>query len=222
MRAWSVCLTILAVSTCALGAASTYWVEYDPGAGLFPEQAGWTRYTSGGGDVRYFEDGALVLDGQPGTHDAYAWYRPGELDPAPGEIFVAQWTLCVSQIDPPYPLDPSVVIYSDSQRGIAFDFGYDNVRVDPGETIPFEPGVFHEYEVRSATMLSFDVYIDGLLVYSAGSFPTVGDSLVGWGDMSRQAGSQSRWSTFSFGVIPEPCSAWPVLVVCLMRLRPRG
>jgi hypothetical protein len=101
MRRTSVLFMLFALGSCLAG-ATPYWVEYAPAGGTDPESEGWTRYTSGGGDVRYFENGAFVLDGQAGTHDAYAWTRPlGQLDPGPDELFVARWRLCVSQIDPP-------------------------------------------------------------------------------------------------------------------------
>ena len=214
-------VVLLCLGATAVGLAEQYWVEYNAAHGNFPETEGWTRYTSGGGDTRYFDAGALVLEGQPGTHDAYAWFRPGELDPGPGEVFVARWRVCVSHIEPPYPLDPSVIIYSDQQRGIGFIFGYDRVRMDDGYYLPIVPGVFHEYELRSASMMTWDFYVDGVLAYSGESWASVSSSLVGWGDSSHQAGSVSRWAWFDFGVIPEPCSVWLVVVATLVRLRPR-
>lgn len=202
--------------------ATPYWVEYAPASGNFPEAEGWTRYTSGGGDVRYFEDGAFVLDGQAGTHDAYAWSRPpGQLDPGPDELFVARWRLCVSEIDPPYPLDPTVDIYSDAHTGLPLTFGYDRVLVK-SHYIVYEPGVFHDYEVRSPDMFTYDLYIDDVLVDSGTFYASVGPALVSWGDGGLNAGSLSRWASFSFGVVPEPRSVWLVLLASLVRPKPRG
>jgi hypothetical protein len=221
LRAW---LNLTTVALLLAGAAwgTPYWVEYSAANGNFPETEGWTRYTTGGGDARYFEDGALVLDGQPGTHDAYAWYRPGELDPGPQELFVARWRLCVSQVDPPYPLDPIVGVNSDEQRGIHLYFGYESIQAGGDIIATFEAGVFHDYELRSPNMLTHDLYIDYVLAYSGESYAAVGPSFVAWGDGGLHAGSSSRWAGFSFGVIPEPCSVWLLLGASLLRLKPRG
>jgi hypothetical protein len=206
----------------SLAGATPYWVEYAPAGGNYPEFEGWTRYTSGGGDVRFFEDGVLVLDGQAGTHDAYSWSRPpGQLDPGPGELFIARWRLCVSHIDPPYPLDPVVGIHSDTRTGLPLDFGYDRVAVK-NHYIAYAPGVFHDYEVRSPDMRTYYFYIDDVLVDSGAFYADVGPALVAWGDGGMNAGSLSRWACFSFGVVPEPCTAWLVLGAFLVRLKPRG
>jgi hypothetical protein len=215
--------TLLAVVAGVASAQGTpYWIEYNGANGNFPEAEGWTRYASSPGDQRYFEDGALVLDGHEGTYDSYGWLRPGQLDPDPQEIFLARWRLCVSQIDPPYPLDPMVGVNSDVHTGLLFAFGYDRLQVEGEIVATFEPGVFHDYEVRSPDMLTYDLYIDNVLAHSGEFYATVGPSLVGWGDGEQFAGSLSRWAGFSFGVIPEPCSVWLVMAATLMRLKPRG
>jgi hypothetical protein len=208
-----------------MAGATPYWIEYSASSGNFPEdpQEGWTRYTWGGGDLRYFEDGALVLDaqGDPNKSDTYAWFRPGQLDPGPQEVFLAQWRLCVSQVTIG-PFDPAVAVYSDAHTGLLLAFGYDSV-AEPGQVIgTFEGGVFHDYEVRSPDMLSYDFYIDAVLVHSGQFYPIVSSSLVDWGDGAIPTASLSRWASFGLGVIPEPCSVWLVLAASLMRLKPRA
>jgi hypothetical protein len=219
LRAFTL-LAVLAGVASAL--AAPYWIEYNAANGNFPEAEGWTRYASSPADQRYFEDGVLVLDGHAGTYDSYGWSRPGQLDPDPQEIFLARWRLCVSQIDAPYPFDPAVGVYSDAHTGLLLFFGYDSIEAGGYVIATFEPGVFHDYELRSPNMLTYDLYIDNALAHSGEFYATVGPSLVGWGDGGQYAGSLSRWAGFSFGVIPEPCSVWLVLAASLMRLKPRG
>jgi hypothetical protein len=204
--------------------ASPYWIEYDPASGSFPEEVAWTRYALGGGAQRYFEDAALVLDdaGSTTVTDAYAWFRPGELDPGPQEVFSAQWRLCVDQLDGPF--DPVVGIYSDDRRAVEIDLSWDSIHI-PGEgfVATFEPGLFHEFEVRSADMLAYDLYLDGTLTYS-GFFspPALNASLVAWGDAVLGAASVTHWDYFKVSVTPEPCTVWLVLPAFLVRLKPRG
>jgi hypothetical protein len=216
---------VVAVAACSAAWATPYYVEYQGSSGNFPEAEGWTRYVWGGGDLRYFQDGALVLDAQgvPNTSDSYAWFRPGQLDPGPLEVFVAQWRLRVDSLEVG-TLDPTVGVYSDERRFVQLEFSLDGVHVfGEGLVANFAPGVFHDFELRSSSMLTYDLYVDGLLAYSGDfSAPALNASFVVWGDGAIPDASVSSWSSFGFGVIPEPCSAWLLLIASLVRLKPRG
>jgi len=61
MVGWVLGLAATLVGAPRLG--DQFWVEYEPPNGYFPEDVGWTRYTSYGGDQRALEDGWLVMDG---------------------------------------------------------------------------------------------------------------------------------------------------------------
>jgi len=151
--------------------AEQYWVEYDPSAGLFPEEVGWTRIVYGGGAERYFEDGALVLDGMASTQiaDVYQMCRPGMLDPGAGELFMARWTLRVDELVG-YG-DAVVVINADDARGGCMMFHEGLVRslLEPGLHAFFEPHQYHDFELRSSDMETYQLLIDGVAAL-AGSF----------------------------------------------------
>ena len=70
----------------------------------------------------------------------------------------------------------------------------------------FEPGMFHEFEMRSGDMRSYELYIDGELaiegVFSESSFP----ACAGFGDVV-SSWSLAEWDYFRFGVVPEPNTA---------------
>ena len=212
-RAW---LNSIAAALLFAGTAwgTPYWVEYNAANGNFPEAEGWTRYTLGGGAMRYFEDGALVLDDQGAPlDDMYGWSQPGALDPASGQIFVAQWRLCTSQLDGLW--DSTVAVFSDQRRGAAFDFGWDSVHVPGAGTVAtFEPATFHDFEFRSVDMLTYDLYVDSVHAYSGSFWSSVTGSLVGWGDSTQGVASVTRWEFCRFGVVPEPHVA--LLVVWLV------
>ncbi len=207
----------------AVGLGEPYWVSYEANAG-FPEDEGWTRYTSGGGAQRWFEDGALVIDtlANPGISEAYGWWRPGALDPDPGQYFVAAWRLCLSQLQG--TIGASVGIYSDQRRAAAFDIEWDGVHVGGvGTVATFEPGVFHDFEFRSPDLLTYyALYVDGVLVYTGAFWTSVSASLVHWGESTQGEISLTHWDYVRFGVVPEPLAFWLVLSGSLVILKPRG
>ncbi len=204
----------------AVGLADQYWVSYEA-ENTFPEDEGWNRLTFYGGAQRWLEDGALVIDSRDSImiSDSYNQSRPGNLDPDLGEVFVMQWRLRIDSVGGPW--DPSVGVFSDGQRAVTLDFAIDRVRAfgGAGWIASFEPGVFHEYEIRSADMLSYDFYVDQTRMYT-GEFwgPTVDSSFVDWGDGTQGGTSLACWDYFRFGVVaPEPFTVWPAVVLCLGR-----
>ncbi len=206
----------------AIGLGDQYWVSYEAD-GTYPEDAGWTRYALGGGAQRWFEDGALVIDSlaDPGITEVYAWSRPGNLDPARGQVFTAQWRLCISDIAGLW--GPTVGVYSDQQKAVFLQFEWDGVHIGGvGTVATFEPGVFHDFELRSADMLTYDLYIDNVLAYSGSFWSSVTASLVSWGENSLGFGSVARWDSFRFGVVvPEPCGVWLASLASLAVLKAR-
>ncbi len=207
--------------------AEQYWIEYDPSAGLFPEEVGWTRITHDGGALRYFEDGALVINDPPGTQvvDISEWYRPGALDPAQGERFIAQWQVRIDEVLG-YS-NPAVAVYSDDGWQVVLVFSEEAVMslCEPGASAPVEPGIFHQFQLQSDDMRSYQLLMDGQQVL-AGSFqPGVSVSLVGWGAGAQGGAGLSRWGWFCFGVVPEPSGlvllASTGLLVFVVRARRR-
>jgi hypothetical protein len=185
-------------------------VEYQGSSGIFPEDCGWDRLTFDGGAQRWFEDGCLVLDSRASIEivDSYSMQRPGQLDPAaPGEWFFMSWRMRTDELQGPW--DATVGVLSDERRGVFLDFSLDGIHI-PGQgfVATFEPGVFHDFELRSSDMLTFTLYIDAIAAYE-GNFtdPLVTASTVAWGDDTQGGASLTHWERFSFGVVPEPQSA---------------
>jgi hypothetical protein len=220
-------LTLALVVASAPASAAPYWISWV--GDDWPENQGWTRDILGSGDVRTLADGALTLDGLdtgPGfVWDAYEWFRPGAMDPGPGETFVMQWRLRVDAVTQGN-WDPVVWVYSDNSRALHLEFAVSelhSVYEGPGARVAFSPGVFHEYEVRSTDMGSYELFIDGDL-RRVGSFGhAVTPSWVGWGDGAGGTRSLSLWDTFSYGVVAEPSCLWllalGVPAACVRRLR---
>jgi hypothetical protein len=106
--------------------------------------------------------------------------------------------------------DSAVGVFSDDRRLVSLSFEWDGV-LDPWEghvVATFEPGVFHDFELRSFDMVTYNLYVDGTLAHT-GYFtdPLLTASKVFWGDEVQGAASLTRWDRFSFGVFPEPTSA---------------
>ena len=125
------CFICSALGALALPAgAEPYWIAYE--GNDFPENEGWDRiygdeYGPGhGGAERWIEDGVFVLDGRrhPSIVDFYEIRR--EVDPSPGETFIMQWRVRVSDM-PDDEYDPGVVVFSDEDRAAAFSYTNDMV-----------------------------------------------------------------------------------------------
>lgn len=223
---YRVCAALCALLTSVVVRATPYWVEYDASSGAWPELENWTRVVYGGGAERWFEDDTLVIDSRASMEieDSYAMERPGQLDPSNAdEWFVMTWRLRIDELEGLW--DPRVSVFSDERRAVFLDFSLDGVHV-PGEgfVATFEPGVFHDFEFRSASMLTYDLYIDNSMAYS-GSFtvPLLTRSRVAWGDGTSGGASLSRWEGFAFGVVPEPKSALVgVALLAVARAAGRG
>jgi hypothetical protein len=215
MRVWPtflmVVVWVLLLLPAGAARASPYWIAYE--GNDFPENEGWLRWTAGGGGHRSIEDGWFVLDTRASIsiYDYYEIRLNGTLDPGPGETFVMQWRLLVED---DAGRDVCIVLYSDDKWGVGFHFGRDRlwstfeVNVNHG----FEPGVAHDYELRSTDMRQYDLYLDSQLALKGSFWLSLVPSRVAWGDGTQGAASLSRWDHVRFGVVPEPTAG--IVSVC--------
>ena len=201
--------------------AEPYWISYE--GNDLPENEGWTRYWGnndgeyqGGGAVRTIEDGVLTMDSR---HDEWLWdfnfiERPGQMDPGPGETFVMEWRLKVEEAVG-YRGDPLINVASDECRTVGYVFREDQIwcYFEDYTIIPIAPGVYHNYRFVSSDMLSYDLYIDDVLVHEGTWWQGVRDSRIGWGSDVRPATSLAQWDYVRFGVVPEPNTVFLILVV---------
>jgi len=82
--------------------AEPYWYAYE--GNDLPENEGWQRFWGnddgpfeGDGAIRTVENGILTMDSMYSqrVYDYACHYLYGELDPDPGELFVAEWRVYV-------------------------------------------------------------------------------------------------------------------------------
>lgn len=202
--------------------ADEYWITYE--GNDLPENEGWDRrwgnYNGsfqGEGAFRTVEDSVLTMDSlyDLGVYDFAYRELPGQLDPDPGELFVAEWRLLVDEtVGDGY--DAKVGIKSDDARQLGIGCFPDHVRSvwEDDVHIPITAGVFHEYRVLSWDMLTYDLYIDGDLVHQGTFWQGIMTSQFGWGDVVSGAASLSHWDYARFGVVPEPSSCLMLISLC--------
>ena len=192
--------------------AEPYWIAWE--GEDWPENEGWTRDIRWGGDERALADGVMTLDGIE-TQQGYGWdgyegILDGTVDPGPGETFIVQWRMRVSDVRQGN-WDPAVYVFSDDSRALALNFSESrlwSVFEGPAALVSFAPGVFHAYEVRSVDMQSYQLLIDGETVRIGAFGQGVTPRRLGWGDCFSPAGSTSTWDYVRFGVVPEPASVF--------------
>jgi len=218
------------VAVCvSIAHAERYWIAWE--GEDFPENEGWTRVWGnwdgqyeGPGAIRTLEDGILTYDSlyDDGVYDFSVMYRPGQMDPEPGELFVMEWRLNVEEVDSWYG-DPGVVLSSDEAWVLGLRFAYDRIYsvFEDYLEIPFTAGGFHTYRVESADMRQYDLYIDSELARHGTFTHSVGPSEVTWGEGVQGVASLHHWDYFRFGVVPEPTSALLLGLGLLIR-RDRG
>ena len=207
----SVCIVLaLFVSASALG--TPYWVAWE--GDDFPESQGWTRHWGnwsgpyqGSGAQRTLQNGVLTYDSRydGGVYDYSAIRRA--VDPAPGELFVVEWRLLAEQ-DATTTGDPVMGVGSDTAMLLAFQIRRTEVHslFEQGVSLPITPGLFHDYRVTSADMLTYRLFIDGVERRTGSFWQGLTSSFVEWGDLvqSHEGGSLHRWDYVRFGVVPEP------------------
>lgn len=213
----------------APGGAEPYWIAYE--ADDFPENVGWRRIFGDengpgqGGAERSLEDGVFILDTRR-DHMIYDYYKiQREMDPDPGETFVAEWRLRVVEANRSF--EATVEVARDDPPGrVRFEYMEDLICNSPEHWIyPIEPYVFHTYRLESRDMVAYSLCIDGEHVHdgffdtpvNAHSFFVFGDP--GYGGAVT---SLSEWDYVRFGVVPEPtCLMMFVLSLALLVKRPR-
>jgi len=205
--------------------ADPYWISYE--GNDFPENEGWTRVYGDenghgqGGAERWIEDGNLVIDGRRdiAIYDSYTMSR--SVNPGPGETFIMHWRLKVEEVSA-YQ-DPSLVVFSDDSWAVAFNYAESYLRssFDEGVIIPFESGLYHEYEFRSTDMRTYELFIDDSLAHQGVFSDVISSSEVSWGDGWQGSASLARWDYFEFGVVPEPCNIVGIGLLCAVHCASR-
>ena len=220
------CLKRLAILGALLGLvpslalANQYWVAYE--GNDYPENEGWTRYATDPPAQRWLQDGSFFIDSRadPSITDNYGMYPAAGIAPASGETFVMTWRLNIYESAPWE--DSGVAVTSDDSYEVVFLFAEDYLLslYEPSVYVQFEPGVFHEYELRSKDMRTYELYLDGHLAVNGVFFEGLFGAGVWWGDIVRGGSSLAAWDYFHFGVVPEP-PACTVALVALLGIRAR-
>jgi hypothetical protein len=207
-----------------------YWIDWD--GSDWPEAAGYTRTWGnwqgphqGAGANRTLENGVLTYDSlyDPGVYDYYYMERAGQMDPGPGEHLLMQWTLKVEVVEG--VADPVVGFFSDDGWAFGFEYGEDHFRsVFEGDiSVPIAPGLWHEYELISSGLRTYDLYVDGTLARQGTLTQVFTQSFVGFADGVQGAASLHHWSSFRFGaVVPEPGGVLLLVWVVAWRGARRG
>lgn len=187
--------------------AEPYWIAYE--GNDYPEREGWWRIWYDIPAERRLEEGCLVLDtlSDPHITEYYAWPPSGNLDPEPGELFLMQWRVRVDKVLGDF--DPHVLIGADDGWAAAFRFAEDRLRVAWvfGVEVSYQPGVFHEFELRSRDMREYDLYLDGELALKYSFIELNEYSRMTWGAATGGDASCTHWDHVRFGVVPEPSAA---------------
>jgi len=205
----------------AVASATPYYVGFE--GDCMPETLpGWERHFGGGGANRYIEtdpngNSYLVIDSLASQmiYD-YAVYDR-QMDPAPGELFRAEWRVKVVEHYGWY--NSGLGFASDTGNAQAFYYSLDHIDRSQGGTYPIAPGEFHSYRFESADMTHYILWIDdeevwngtwdiiGGVVFSSAAF---GDPITGGG-----ARSLAEWDYFRFSVVPEPSPMILTLFACV-------
>ena len=204
--------------------ADEYWLTYE--GNDLPENEGWERHWGndegsheGEGAIRTVEDGILTMDSMYDlrVYDYACHYLYGELDPDPGELFVAEWRVYIEDWVGDYGhWDSKVSICSDEGWLLAFGLFPDHVesQFEDDVYIPITPDVFHEYLLLSWDMRAYELYIDGELALLGSFWDDHVSSKFSWGDCVSGAASLAHWDYARFGVVPEPCSLGLLVFLC--------
>jgi hypothetical protein len=219
------CMILLAVlgMTGVPARASPYWVDWE--GTDWPEALGYTHVWIANGPPyepahRTLQDGVMTIDSLANMYlcDFDEMDMNGRLDPRPGDgPFVMEWRLRVDTVVGDY--DPSLAFFSDDAWALGLEFAEDRVYsvFENYLTIPFDPGVFHEYRVVSPEMRTYDLFIDGTLRHHGVLGEVFTTSYVAWGDGVINGASLTEWDWFRFGVVPEPSSGLLLGLVATLR-----
>jgi hypothetical protein len=136
-----------------------------------------------------------------------------------------EWRLAVDEVygNAPRPVDPTVAICSDDGWIVGIEYGHDRIYsgFEPDVSIEYSPGVFHDYQLLSADVRTYELYMDGLLIHSGSFWEGLPGGFVAWGDGVQGARSLTHWDYVRFGVVPEPAGGLLLscAAVCLRRIR---
>lgn len=225
MRNRLIGLALAMGASCAAARASPYWIAYE--GDEFPENAGWTRHNFGDGPaVRSIADGIFTIDSlwSPNISDFYEIDR--QMNPDPGELFVAEWRLRVVE-EYGSPLsggDAIVAVAGDEGNDLGLEYRVDEIHSTYDSwIIPIEPLIFHDYRLTTADMVNYSFYIDGTLAL-AGTFEpaTLNVSFFAFGDGVNGRRSLTEWDYVRFGVVPEASSGLGLLGLGLLAARWRS
>jgi hypothetical protein len=162
---------------------------------VWPEDVGWIRWTNDGGDERWFEDGALVLDGMASIYKADMYGQSFPSLPVIGEeVLTVSWGLRVDQISGFG--DPAVMISIDGHGEVNLVYCANNRIYSLGEyewVADYAPGAFQECAFTTSDLDTYVLSINGLPVHSGPIGPPMPDSFVSWGDSVQGAASRSTW-----------------------------
>lgn len=195
-----------------------YWINWD--GSDWPEAAGYTRFWGNwdgpyqGGAYRTLENGILTYDSlyDPGVYDFYYLQRPGQMDPQPGESLVLEWRLKVDTVNGPD--DPGVGLFSDEGWAVGLAYAQDHIRsvFEDYLAILFVPYLWHDHQLSSSDMRSYELRIDGALVRQGAFVHVFTQSQVSFGEGTQGASSLHHWDYFRVGaVVPEP-SGFRILI----------
>jgi len=175
------------------GRAEQFCASTEPN--VYPEDSGWERWTNDGGDQRWFEGGALVLDGMASIYkaDMYRQYLPS-LPVVGEEVLTVAWRLRVDQINGFG--DPGVEISIDGHGDVFLQYCSNNRILSAGEcewVADYTLGAFHEYALTTADLGTYVLWMDGVAVHSGPIGPAMPDSYLAWGDAFQGSASRSTW-----------------------------
>lgn len=222
MTHWLIVMGIVGGATAAMARAAPYWVAWE--GDDFPENEGWRRVGTGSVPTRTLSNGVMTFDSLSMDQSDDIYQMNGAPDPEPGEEFVVQWRLRVNQIDwdsPLFPFDPGWSVKSAEGWKAVFVIGFDEFDSFLEDTnVAFAPGLFHDWEFRSADMRTFTINLDGTEVASGNFVSTLPGARIEWGDAVHGPTSSFDWDYFRFGVVPEPTTSLSMMTVVVMgRLR---
>lgn len=200
-------LTLLLAACGTEAIASPYWVAYE--GDDFPENVGWTRYNFGVGPAeRSITDGVFTIDSRASFQISDFYQIDRQLNPSPGEHFIAEWRLRILSNEPATIGDAGVVIARDGEGTLAFQIGVDRITSSRENwSHPIDPLIFHTYRLESADMVQYQLWIDSSPVHTGTwDLNSLNASFFNFGDGVRGARSLQEWDFVRFGVVPEPNS----------------
>lgn len=195
--------------------AGEFFLRYD-GEKSYPEQDGWTRllYDPEGGLVRTLEDGALVLDTRASllTSDRYRT-DDAALAPLAGELLRVTWRVQTTFSNGGLGLsEVALILVASDLRYVELQIGPDFVADDrylgdePSLIKPIAPGDFHTFELLTADLERYELYVDGVSAFGAdlhgealgfGPRMVFGDLLIGG------VTSVAAWDFVEVAVTPD-------------------